>query len=155
MKTFVVVFFSSLVCIAVLSACKNKGVSSKVASDFSLEIFHSGCRGTCPVYSIQVDGKGNAKYNGRYSVELMGDYTKTLEAKTVEALSQAINDAHFWDFQDEYGGGVADLPSVRTTVTMDGKTKSVHDIREAPKELRELEAKLEELIGEAGWKKIE
>jgi hypothetical protein len=108
-----------------------------------------------PAYNITVDAKGNATYNGRRAVEMMGNYKKTLDAKTVEALSQSIIDAHFWDFEEEYGGEVADIPGVVTIVTIDGKTKRVNDIRNAPKELKELEAKLEALIGTEGWNKAE
>jgi hypothetical protein len=139
-----------------MAACKTKTTGSpKVASDFLLEIQHTGCRGNCPAYNIKVDAKGNATYNGRRAVERMGNYKKTLDAKTVEALSQAIVDAHFWDFEDEYGGEVADIPGVVTIATIDGKTKRVNDIRNAPQELKELEAKLEALIGTEGWEKAE
>jgi hypothetical protein len=149
-------FFLLAICMMLMAACKTKtGGSPKVASDFSLEIQHTGCRGNCPAYNITVDAKGNATYNGRRAVEMMGNYKKTLDAKTVEALSQSIIDAHFWDFEEEYGGEVADIPGVVTIVTIDGKTKRVNDIRNAPKELKELEAKLEALIGTEGWSKAE
>lgn len=155
MKTLSKTLALLMVCLLMLAACKTKNGSSKVASDFSLEIQHTGCRGTCPAYNIKVDAKGNATYNGRRAVEMMGNYRKTLDVKTVEALSQTITDAHFFDFEDEYGGEVADVPGVVTIVTIEGKTKRVNDIRNAPKELKEMEAKLEELIGKEGWEKAE
>lgn len=156
MKTLTVSLLVALVGLTVFTACKTKGGGStaKLAADFSLELQHIGCRGTCPAYSMKTDAKGNATYNGRRAVEMMGNYTKTLDAKTVESMAQAITDAHFWDFEDEYGGEVADLPSVRTVVTMDGKTKTVNDIRNAPQALKDLEAKLEGLFGKEGWSKV-
>ena len=46
------------------------------------------------------------------------------------------------------------MPGVKTIVVMDGKTKTVNDVRNAPKELKEMEAKLEDLIGKEGWTKV-
>lgn len=138
-----------------LTACKvRQGHFPKVAPDFALEIQHAGCRGTCQAYTLAVDARGNATYQGRHAVERVGDYSKTLAPKTVQALSKSILEAHFFDFDQEYGAGI-DLPAVKTTVTMDGKTKSVNDIRNAPKELKELEARLEDLFGDSGWEKVE
>ncbi|MFN8397984.1 MAG: DUF6438 domain-containing protein [Bacteroidia bacterium] len=155
MKTLSTAFFIGLFALTLFTACKTKGggSTSKLAADFSLELQHIGCRGNCPAYNLKTDAKGNATYNGRRAVEMMGNYTKTLDAKTVEAMAQAITDAHFWDFEAEYGGEVADLPSVRTVVVMDGKTKTVNDIRNAPQALKDLEAKLEGLFGKEGWTK--
>jgi hypothetical protein len=156
-KTLTSSFVVLVVCLLTLGAsCKTKKVGGpKVAADFSLEIQHQGCRGNCPTYNIKVDAKGNATYFGRRAVEMMGEYKKTLEGKTVEALSTAITEAHFFDFEDEYGTEVADIPGVVTIVTMDGKTKRVVDIRNAPQALKDMEAKLEELIGKEGWEKSE
>ena len=156
MKTLARTFIIALGCILVMAACKTKPTGSpKVASDFSLEIQHTGCRGNCPAYNMKVDAKGNATYVGRRAVEMMGNYTKTLPPATVEAMSKAITDANFFDFEDEYGGEVADIPGVRTIVTIDGKTKTVNDIRNAPQPLKDLEANLEALFGKDGWKKSE
>lgn len=153
MKYFSVLFLAA----ALMVSCKNSqqagGGSGKVPADFSLGIENTGCRGNCPNYRMSVDAQGNAKYHGHHAVEMMGDYTKTLEAKTVKALVATLNEYKVFDFEDIYGGGVADLPAVVTKVTMNGKTKRIEDIREAPQQLKDMEAKLENLIGMDGWKK--
>lgn len=155
MKSFSKFLMVALLALTVLSACKTKKVNggATVPADFSLEIYHTGCRGNCQAYTIKVGADGAATYNGRRAVEMMGNYTKTLGKGTVAELVKAIQDAHFWDFEDIYGAGVADLPGVNTTVTMDGKTKKVEDIRDAPQALKDLEAKLEALIGTTDWVK--
>lgn len=145
----------TLFAVAILAACKTKqGNGGKnIPADFALEIQHTGCRGNCPAYSINVDAKGAATYNGRRAVEMIGVYTKTLGEATVAELVSTIKGANFWDFEDEYGGEVADVPGITTTVTMDGKTKKVNDIRNAPQALKDMEAKLEALIGTTDWAK--
>lgn len=140
-----------------LTACKSKKVGSTdgVPADFSLKVVHTGCRGFCPAYSMEVDAKGAAKYVGTRAVDMLGNYTKTLGAATVAEMAKAVTDAHFWDFDEVYGGEIADAPDITTTVTMNGKTKQVKDIRNAPQALKDLEAKLEELFGKDGWAKQE
>lgn len=138
-----------------LTACKSSQGGKGVPQDFGLLIEHIGCRGNCPDYRITVDADGNAKYEGRRAVEMMGEYRKQLDKDQMKALVSTVQQYDFWGFEDEYGGGVADLPYVRTTVTMDNKTKTVTDIRYAPTELKEMEARLENIIGELDWKRIE
>lgn len=133
--------------------CKTSQAGGKVSDDFQLTLMHTGCRGMCPAYTMTVNAKGEATYNGRRAVEMMGEYTKTLDGKTVKALQNALVDAKFFDFNELYGGGVADLPSIVIEATINGQKKRVEDIREAPQALKELEAKLETLIGKEGWVK--
>jgi hypothetical protein len=137
-------------------SCKNSrtgGGGSSIPEDFALEMHHTGCRGNCPNYKMKVAANGDATYEGRHAVDMMGTYTKKLETKTVKALVSTLNEYKFFDFAEIYGGGVADLPAVVTKVTLNGKTHRVEDIREAPQPLKEMEAKLENLIGMDGWKK--
>lgn len=148
-------FFSALaLTLTLFVACKsNKPGGGTVAEDFALEIRHTGCRGNCPNYRINVDASGKAKWYGHHAVEMMGNYSKQLDKNVVAELAKTLDDYKFWEFEDLYGGGVADLPSVITTATANGKTKKVEDIREAPQSLKEMEARLETLIGKDGWEK--
>ena len=140
-----------------LLGCKGsstKGSKQKVQADFVVKIEHTGCRGTCPVYWMSVNAKGEAKYYGHHSVEMMGNYTKILPVSAVKELNEAIESANFWKFDAEYGGGVADIPSVVTEVTHGGKNHRVNDIRQAPAELKSLEERIESLIGKDGWQPV-
>ena len=152
-------FLTMILAVMVLGGCSGskagKKVPAGVPEDFSLYIYHQGCRGTCPDYWIKVDAKGNAEYKGRRAVEMMGYYTKVLEGKVVKELVDQIKKAKFFEMEDVYGGGVADLPEIHTTITMDGEKKKVVDIRYAPQELKDLEAALETLVGKEGWEKTE
>jgi Domain of unknown function (DUF6438) len=155
MKSISKFLILALLTLVVLGACKTKqgNGGTQVPADFALEIQHTGCRGNCPTYTIKVAADGAASYEGRRAVEMMGNYAKTLGKGTVDELVKAIKEANFWDFADEYGGEVADVPGITTTVTMDGKTKKVKDVRNAPQPLKDMEAKLEALIGTTDWVK--
>jgi NADH:ubiquinone oxidoreductase subunit E len=155
MKSISKILVVAFLAISFLAACKAKQANggTDVPTDFALTIQHTGCRGNCPAYNITVDANGAATYEGRRGVEMMGKYSKTVGKATVTELVKAIQAANFWDFEAEYGGEVADVPGITTTVVMDTKTKVVRDIRNAPQPLKDLEAKLEELIGKEGWVK--
>ncbi len=155
MKYFLTVVLSAFMLVGCSVNKDGEKVPERVPNDFALEIYHQGCRGYCPDYRINVDAKGNARYKGRRAVEMMGVYTKVLRGKVVRELVILIKKAKFFDMEDVYGGGVADFPEIHITVTMDGKTKKVVDIRNAPKELKELEAALETLISSEGWNKAD
>ena len=158
-------FFSLTLVLSIglaLSSCrtnkKNGGekgteTTAGVPEDFMLTIYHQGCRGSCPDYKITVDAAGNATYVGRRSVEMMGEYSKQLENRSVRDLVEAIEEYKFFEFEDEYGTEVADLPEVHTTVKMYDKEKRIRDVRNAPAELKALEARLENIIGTEGWEK--
>jgi hypothetical protein len=153
MKLTLRIFTFGFLAVGLLMACKTTKVGGnvKIPADFKVEIQHMPCRGNCPTYTMVVDAFGAATYEGRRAVDKIGKYTKTLDVATLKLMSDAIETAKFFDFDEIYGGGVADVPGVITIVTMNGKSKRIEDIRNAPKELKELEAKLEELFGSDGW----
>lgn len=155
MKYFLTIALTVFVLAGCTGSKAGKKVPAGVPDDFALEIYHQGCRGQCPDYRINVDAKGNAKYNGRRAVEMMGVYTKVLEGKVVKEIVDLLKKNKFFELEEVYGGGVADLPEIHTTVTMDGETKKVVDIRYAPQEVKDLEAALETLIGTEGWEKAD
>lgn len=146
-----------LMCVGLITSCKTQSGKAVpgVPKDFVLDIYHQGCRGSCPDYRLTVDATGHATYNGRHAVEMMGKYAKQLDGKVVKELVETIEKYKFFEMEEVYGGGVADLPEIHTTVTMNEKKKMVVDIRYAPKELKEMEARLETLIGMEGWEKSE
>lgn len=135
-------------------SCKNHGGKVKVDEDFKLLIDHVGCRGFCPAYNMEVDATGKVTYEGRRNVDLMGKYTKEIGVEKVKELIAVLDQYQFETMEDEYGGGVADLPSVVTEVTRGGKTKRVNNIRQAPAEVNEMQKKLEEIIGMDGFSPV-
>ena len=141
-----------------LSSCKskqNQGTErvAGVPEDFQLVIYHQGCRGSCPDYKITVDATGTAVYEGRRAVEMLGTYKKVLDADVVRDLHKTLKKYNYFELEEVYGGGVADLPELHITATMDGNTKKMVDIRYAPVEVKEMEARLETLIGMDDWER--
>lgn len=151
--------FALLALVAVVAVgCKNREKSSKTTQmdkAWKLTIEHIGCRGMCPAYTITVTQDGVVSYQGNRAVEMMGAFTKTIPGDKVKALDLILTEYKFEDFDAVYGGEVADLPSVRTTVTRNGNTKTVENIRNAPEALNKMQERLENMIGPDGYSKAE
>lgn len=154
--TRILILFALIVGMAV--GCKNREKSSgkaQLEDAWKLTIEHIGCRGMCPAYTLTVTPDGVVSYEGTRAVDMMGNYSKQIPLDKVKALDLILTEYKFEEFDEVYGGGVADLPYVRTTVTRNGQTKRVENIRNAPEELNKMQERLENLIGPDGYTKAE
>ena len=116
-----------------------------------IEMSKTPCFGTCPVYSIKMDGKGNVTYDGKQFVKLEGKHEMNFPPEYVNEVFQAFADGNFWDYEDEYTDNISDLPTTNISFTHDGKTKKIRDYYGAPKSLKELEKKVENLLETLVW----
>ncbi|MFN0202125.1 MAG: DUF6438 domain-containing protein [Bacteroidia bacterium] len=127
----------------------------KVPKDFAFSMSRTTCRGNCPGYSMTIDAKGNVVYEGQRNVKNIGKHTKTLTKDELKSLVATLEEAKFWDFADKYDDEyVADPPSCTMNCTMNGKQKMIFDRFKAPQELRDMEKKIEAIIGEEGFTKV-
>ena len=147
-----------LVVFSILSACR-PAPSNSIPSDFLVTLERGPCFGTCPVYSLTVSADGRAIFDGIQFVDVQGEQTTTIPTEQVQELVEAILSADFFALQDSYAVSATDLPSITTTVTMQGRTKSVFhygvgcgtDLDIAPPQLCEIEALLETIPASNGW----
>ncbi|MEZ4774974.1 MAG: DUF6438 domain-containing protein [Bacteroidia bacterium] len=138
-----------------LFACKSSKKASTQAAfpeDFELTIQKTGCHGRCPVYFLSVSANGEVLYQGDAFVDKLGRYKKVLTQETLFALVSELEQANFWEMEEEYNNpAVMDLPSVITTCTMNGRTKKVVNRFEAPEIVSALQEKLDHLIGDGDY----
>ncbi|HSB88454.1 MAG TPA: DUF6438 domain-containing protein [Anaerolineales bacterium] len=148
-----------------LSACGLQPLSptptvpASVPADFQVTIERGPCFGACPVYNLTVGADGSVEYEGIRFVGVEGVRTTRLSEDEVKALVAAVVTADFFRLADRYEVQVTDLPSIDTTVTMDGRTKGVYhyglgcgtEYDQAPQALCDLEALLEGIPLANGW----
>ncbi len=117
-------------------------------------ISHSGCYGTCPVYSFLVKNDGTFEYNGYRFVSHKGEHQGTVDPKALRQVLKLIASSDFMSLKDKYRRGITDMDTAYTTVVMDGKKKIVEDYANAgPPELRSIEQSIEKLLKSAKWEK--
>lgn len=124
----------------------------KQDSDVLITIERGACYGACPIYSVQIAGDGKVVYKGVENVKLKGEKQFEIPREKVQELIKAFENVNYFSLKDKYetderGMRLPDLPPVTTSITLKGKSKKVVNQYGAPKELRELEKKIEEAAG--------
>jgi len=147
-----------LLLFSILSACKPT-TPDPIPSDLLIALDRGPCFGTCPVYSLTVSADGTVLFDGMQFVEAQGERTASIPRGQLQELVDAILAADFFALQDSYVVSATDLPSITTTVTLQGRTKSIFhygvgcgtDLDTAPPPLCEIEALLERIPVSNGW----
>ena len=121
----------------------------KSDAEVLITIERGACYGTCPIYSAQISGDGTVVYNGIENVKVKGKKRFKIPKAKVQELVKAFENINYFSLKDKYetdenGMRIADLPPVTTSISLKGKTKKVIHNYGAPKELRELENKIDE-----------
>jgi hypothetical protein len=120
------------------------------ASSF-IEMSKTPCFGSCPVYSVKIDGKGNVSYNGEKNVKLEGQHEMNFPPDHVNDVFKAFAEGNFWEYKEEYTDNIADLSTTYITFSHDGQTKKITDYYGAPQSLKDLEKKVENLLETLVW----
>jgi Domain of unknown function (DUF6438) len=109
------------------------------------------CFGACPEYSVSIAGDGTVTYEGRSSVAVTGPRTRQISPASVRLLLEEFARAQFSTLKDRYRAPVTDLPTTYVSLTIEGRTKTVQDYFGAPKELKDLEALIDDIAGTDRW----
>ncbi len=93
---------------------------------FSLERPTWYCGG-CPAYSVEIRGDGAVIFHGEHGVAMTGTQQAEISKQQVAALLERFRQADYFSLNDKYEMGATDLPTVITSITIDGQTKTVTD----------------------------
>ncbi len=84
------------------------------------------CFGACPVYTVTIYTDGTVVYNGERFVDVESEQTGSIDPSEVDQLVAGFEAAGYFDWNDEYTEmHISDLPTITTSVTRDGVTKSI------------------------------
>jgi hypothetical protein len=92
-----------------------------------IKLFRSPCLGTCPVYSIEVQGNGLVVFEGDEFVPVTGERHSWVSKQTIRKLVNAFQKADFFSLKDKYGAAVMDSPVCVISIEWDGKRKEICD----------------------------
>ena len=119
------------------------------------------CLGTCPVYTVALSRDGTIRFQGKHHVAHQGEATAAIPPARVDSLLAELEAGGYFEFAADYvmdapacGRYATDSPTVVTSVTHDGRTRTVrHDYgcSAAPRELVRLERRIDEVAGTARW----
>jgi ankyrin repeat protein len=93
----------------------------------SIELQRTNCLGTCPLYSVRLNGDGSAVYSGGDFVLVRGEHRFEVPKQSVRCLLEAFRAADFWSLHPEYRAPITDLPTYRLTLRIGARSKTVVD----------------------------
>ncbi len=127
--------------------------------DVVITLERGPCYGACPVYKLTVSGDGTVIYKGERFVRINDTRMITVSEEEVRQLISEFERINYFSLEDSYEEKmVTDMETVITSITVNGKTKIVrhyHGDKSTPKELRELENKIDEIVNSEQWVKRE
>jgi Domain of unknown function (DUF6438) len=169
-ETFMTRSSARIIAIVIVGLCgswrpaRGLGQTAAVPDDTLIALQRTACFGTCPVYSVTIDAKGNVTYDGTKHVRVTGRQTDRITVSGVAALLDTARRIGFFELRDHYrtirnaDGSetmVTDLPTVIVTITSGGRTKRVEDYLGAPDGLKELEQQIDDTARTTRWIRAE
>ena len=161
---FLSVFIFALVLGTTASACAPAStlpgepsaipVTENSFADLVITLERTPCHGTCPVYKLTISGNGKVIYEGHNFVAVEGEQTESLSPTQIQDLVAAFEHANFFSLRDYTDNNAGDSQSVITSITMNGKTKTVNHYygdNSVPQELFDLESKVDEIVNSKQW----
>jgi hypothetical protein len=132
--------------------CSEVKAQQKSNSEVLITIEREACFGPCPVYSAHIFSDGTVIYNGKDFVGATGEKRYKISQDQIRELIEAFVKIKYFSLKDKYeadenGKSVTDLPTTTTSLSLDGKQKKVVNYYGAPKELNELENKIDRIAG--------
>ena len=119
------------------------------------------CFGTCPVYRVTASANGAVRFEGKSHVPHRGSAVGQVPKARLDSLLAELKAAGYFSFEEQYvpgspacGNAATDLPTVTTSVTLDGRTKRIEHYRGcagAPQALSQLEERIDEVLNTAQW----
>jgi hypothetical protein len=107
----------------------------------------------CPVYTLEINGRGGVNYNGKESVAVLGRRSSQITADQVRLLVAEFESIGFCTLPDEYSGHYHH-PDTRTTIATPLCTKTVirgNTIDQESRPVIVLENRIEEIVNSAQW----
>jgi TonB family protein len=90
-----------------------------------VELFRSGCYGSCPVYTVRISANGDVAWKGRMFVNATGERHATIKAEDAHALLERFRTPQFWSLCGSYTRLITDSSTIETHVEIRGRTQSM------------------------------
>ena len=119
--------------------------SQSTTPTISLE--YTSCFGFCPTYTVSIDEDGIVNYMGYENVQKIGAIQSSITKNDLNSIIEKINQINFYEFDDEYGAEITDIPRIIISVDLNGNVKSIKSPSHfIPESLKELEILIVDLV---------
>src|SRR5215813_8664634 len=160
---------TTLFALLILAGCNREPkstaivLSEKIPRDLVIVLGRDICFGFCPAYKLTISANGSVEFEGRHYVKKKGIFKSIIYREQLKHLVSEIEKAMYFTLRDRYVikddgcyTDVVDTPSVKTSITIAGKTKSVEHQHgcKGPlgiDQLTALEDKIDEVVNSSRW----
>jgi hypothetical protein len=135
-------------------------VCNSQSKPFEMTLERTQCYGSCPAYKVSIRSDGTVNYEGKEFVRVKGLQSSTVGSEAALKVLNQFMKVKYLSLKDSYRSiknpdgtesFVTDLPTRFTSLTVDGKKKSVEDYVGAPEELVALENRIDEVTNSRKW----
>jgi hypothetical protein len=126
-----------------------------IPADLLIKLERTACYGTCPVYSVTLDAKGNVTFKSTSPDRTEVRHTDRIPVAEVAALLATARRIGYFEMRDSYRAMITDLPTTFVTITANRQTKRIEDYFGAPRELKQLEIQIDEAARTQRWLKMQ
>lgn len=137
-----------------IDTTKHDSIVKPPAHDYGAAVItleRTVCFGNCPAYTLTINGNGKVVYEGRRFVQVTGTQSVQIDAAAVKGLVDEFFKIDYFALPDSFTSNIEDVPSTITSLTIDGKSKTVFENDGAPKALKDLEARIDSVTNSAQW----
>lgn len=134
---------------AILLAAAGWAGTAQAAPPDAIQITlqRTACFGTCPAYSVTLRDDGTVTYLGREYTRVSGTHSWKIDPAAVRALAREMEQAGFFELEDEYVGLMTDHPTTYTSLTIGARTKKIRNYIVGPQTLKDLEDRIDQVAG--------
>lgn len=139
-----------LIVLICTSACK-----TQKPSGFSQLSFNTDpCFGTCPIFSMTINGNGEAQFNAEKFNDREGNFVEVIRPGQLDSLRRLITNANLQSLKNDYAVSWTDMPTYTLTVKLNnGQSKTIRDYGPSgPEKLKQLYHFLFSLRQSQDWK---
>ena len=112
-----------------------------------ISLEYTPCFGFCPTYTVSIHEDGSVNYVGYENVQKIGTIQSSITKTQLDSIINKISQINFYEFDDEYGSQITDIPRTIISVDLNGDMKSIKSPSHTmPESLKELEIKISNLI---------
>jgi len=136
----------------VLACSSTKDISKLKEKDIVISLKKGSCYGKCAVYNLHIYKDGFVTYEGILHAEKIGLFSKKVTKEELKSLRKEFEAIGFMDLPSEYPSEIVDLPLITMMYHNGQKSKTISGRTDRPKDLLQLQYKLEKLANSTGWK---
>jgi len=139
-----------------ISCHSGRNISKNILSEAFISIEKTPCYGTCPVYSMSIDGDGVALLTAGAFMDEVGFFYSMVQADSVSSLFRHAKVCDWDSYDSTYMNQYLDLPSTIIRFSMNAKdTITVqYNTVNTPEQLKLLGTKLAFLQEKMDWKPV-